>query len=169
MSFSYSCMHSTEEYLVAAVCFGSNKALQGYSHNSCKLLIALECYKMAFQIYPGKNLSPNAFSEQKIHHGPISTIRSNLLLPFYMYFENKRYYLLGDMGPLLGRLHFSVHSRTFIPRVWLHKLFSNMVWHHNLKGKGALKVCGCQWLNGNTKVRGSKTKKVRGFISKLYT
>lgn len=96
-------MHSTEEYLVAAVCFGSNKALQGYSHNSCKLLIAPECYKMAFQIYSGKNLSSNTFSEQKIHHGPIFTIRSNLLLPFYMYFEKKRCYLLVDMRLLLGQ------------------------------------------------------------------
>lgn len=156
-------MHSTEEYLVAAVCFGSNKALQGYSHNSCKLLIALECYKMAFQIYSGKSLSPNAFSEQKIHHSPIFTIRSNLLLTFYTYFENKRCYLLVDMGPLLGQLHLSVYSRTFIPRVQLHNLLSNTVWHCTLKRKGALKVCGCLWPNGNTKVRGSKKKNKTGF------
>lgn len=136
-------MHSTEEYLVAAVCFGSNKALQGYSHNFCKLLIALECYKIAFQVYSGKSLSLNAFSEQKIHRGPFCTIRSNLLLPFYKHFEMKRCYLLVDMGPLLGPLRLSVYSRTFIPRVQLYNLFSNPVWRPTLKGKRALKLHGC--------------------------
>lgn len=155
-------MHSTEEYLVAAVCFGSNKALQGYSHNSCKLLIALECYKMAFQIYSGKSLSPNGFSEQNIHRGPFFTIRSNVLLCFYVYFENKRCYLLLDMGPLLGPLDLSVYSRTCVPRVQLYNLFSNMVWHPTLRWKGALKVCRCLCSNGNTKVK-SVQKKSKGF------